>query len=847
MEHGSRTARSARRTRWVEDWWSDTRYAVRAMARSPAFTAAAVLTLAVGIGANTAVWSVVDALMLRSLPVQRPDELHAIRKAGIDAQSYLVSYAAMERMRGAVPDSIPIAGMSSTTRLYAAIGDTPEAVQSQLVSGNWFSTLGVGATLGRVFSAAEDATLGGHPVAVLSQSFWRQRFGADRSVLGRTIRVNGTPLTVIGVAEPGFAGLTVGQAVELWIPITMQHEVRYIANNATSGDADTEKPWLPQPGVSWLTLVARVPAGGVASATLRLDHAFRAVLEEQLAPRDSASRAYGMREHAVLEPIRRGLSPLRLQFEEPLRALMASVALILLISCGNLAGLLLARGAARGHEISVRISLGAQPGRLVRQVLTESVTLAAVGGVASLVVAHWGGVALLRLASSGTRAIPLAVSLNGRVLGFAFGVSIVTGLLFGLAPALRVARTSLHDAFKVGGRVVSGGSHRLPLGRALVMSQIALSLVLVTSAALFVRTFQNLLSIDPGYDRERVVEARLDVRAAGYAQEQLPPLYQRLLDAARGVPGVRSASLSLFGLAGGARRVSGFVVPGRALPPGENSAQEIFVTTDYLSTVGIPLLRGRAFAYADREDAPRVAIVSQAAAKHFFGTEDVIGARFGHASPSEFEIVGVVRDARVNALRDAPARLVFYPLAQGPREFVSSLEVRSVGAAESIVADLRSAITRVDRALPVRDVVTLSDLLERGLTIERLVARIAGSFGLLALLLAGIGLYGVISYSVSRRTNEIGVRLALGASPADVSWVVLRDSFLTIAAGLVLGVLLWFPLLGLAERLVYGLSPRDPGALAVASALLVAVGVVASVVPAIRAARTDPMVAIRAD
>ncbi|HEV8247803.1 MAG TPA: ABC transporter permease, partial [Polyangiaceae bacterium] len=471
-------------------------------------------------------------------------------------------------------------------------------------------------------------------------------------------------------------------------------------------------------------------------------------------------------------------------------------------------------------------------------------------GALGLVVAHWVTKALLKLASTGARAIPLDASLDGRVLAFAFAITILAGLLFGLAPAMRVASADLYDSFKTGGRVVGGAgsaSHRLPLGRALVIAQIALSLVLVTSAGVFVRTFQNFLRIDAGFEREALVTARLDVLAAGYNYDQLPPLYDQLLSSVRAVPGVQSASLSLFGLVSGARRTSGFTVPGRMLPPGGNTAQENLVTPDYFKTAGIQLLSGRVFTDRDVKGAPKVAVLTQAAARKLFGSDSVVGLRFGYDTPPELEVVGVVRDLRANSLREPAPPLVFRALAQQPQEYITSVEARASGNPQNVIAGVRNALASVDRNLPVRDIVVVEDLIERGLTRERLVARLAGAFGILALLLAAIGLYGVISYSVARRTNEMGVRLALGATPASVSWVVLRDSLGTIIAGIAVGLIIWFPLLGLTRSLIYGLSPHDPFTLGIGAFLLLTVGMLAGVVPALRAARIDPIEAIRAE
>jgi predicted permease len=845
LEQVKEETRDARGTRWVEDLVADTRYALRGMVRSPAFTAAAVLTLAVGIGANTAVWSIVEALMLRSLPVDRPEQLRAVRRAGNEDGVYRVSYPLFRNLAASLPDSTKLAAMSPVTRMYASVDENPEPVPGQLVSGEWFSLLGVKPAVGRLISYEDSKVLGGHPVVVLSNAFWRTRFGADRGIVGKTLRVNGLPLTVIGVAGEDFVSLTVGQPVSLWVPVLEQYALRY-RGNASSNNADTEQPWPTQNGISWLTLVSRVSDGTAANIEQRLDRVFRADVKEETQGQDSAAIAYALREHMVLEDMRRGFSPLRDAYQDPLKLLLVSVGMVLLIACGNLAGLLLARSSARSHEMSVRVSLGAAQGRLVRQVLTESLTLAAIGGALSLLVAKWGSTALLHAASSTSRAIPLDANLGWRVLLFAFGVSILTGILFGLGPALRIARADLYEAFRSGGRVHgSGGSHRLPLGRVLVVSQIALSLVLVTSAGLFVRTLQNLMSIDTGYQPDRIVNALIDVRAAGYTPQELPALHQRLLEAVKAVPGVKSASLSLSGPASGSNRISGFTIPGRELTPPERQAQVNFVSPEFFETVGISLLKGRLFTTADVGQQVNVAIVSRTAALKFFGTEDAIGKRFGFSTPPEMEVIGVVADARVNSIKQAPGRLVYFPLAQGPTEYINSIQARVSGPADAVIGSIRNATAAVDRKMPLREVVTIKELLERGLISERLVARLAGTFGILALLLAGIGLYGVIGFSVSRRTNEMGVRLALGASPAGVSWLVMKESLSTIAAGLVIGLALWFPLLGLTQKLVYGVQPHDIVTVATAIVLMMVVGAVGAFLPALRASRVDPTEAIR--
>jgi predicted permease len=790
-----------------------------------------------------------DALMRKALPIETPETLHAFNRVGLaDDGNEMVSHPLMLAIRKEVAGAADIAGVGSIARVYATIGERPEAVQALAVSGNFFDLLGVRPAAGRIISADDDRELAVSPVVVISHSFWERRFGGDPSAVGRTIRINGFPVSIVGVAQPGFTGLNVGNPVDVFAPLAMHHALRIRGSNSNSG-ADGEQPWVPQRAISWLTLITRAEPEAAQRIAQLANRPFRADIEIDLASRDSASRAFGMRERVALEPIPRGFSSLRTQFRDPLRALFAGVALILLITCANLAGLVLARGESRSHEMAIRSSLGALSGRLARQVAAESLTLAFMGGALGLIVADFSITALLRLASTGTVAIPLDASLSGSVLLFALGVTLLAGITVGLAPALRVRRFDLYAAFKTGGRVAGG--HRLPLGRLLVTAQIALALILVTSAGVFARTFANFVNVDAGYEREEVITARIDSRSAGYTVDRLPGFHQKLLEAARTVPGVQSASLSMHAIGGG-RRTSAFAVPGRRMQPGQSGGQENSVTPGYFRTMGISLLRGRDFTTADVADRPAVALVSKSFAEHFFGSTDVLGKRFGYGDGSsgdsqfQFEIIGVVGDARLNGLKEAAPRMVYYPLAQGP-EFVQSVDVRVAGPAEGIINALRNSIAAVDANLPVREVVMLGNVVERGLSRERLVARLAGSFGILALALAAIGLYGVISYSVARRTNEMGVRLALGASPGGVSWLVMRDSLAVVAAGLAVGVILWFPVLGMTRSLVFGVSPHDPRLLAASVGVMVVIGLVAGLVPALRASRIDPIEAIRAD
>jgi predicted permease len=842
--------RDARRTGWLEDLLKDTRYAGRMMRRHPGFTLAAVLSLAVGIGANTAIFSVADALLLRSLPVERPSELTFLNRAGYDEQILRFSYPMYVKFRDGLPEA-GIAAMGSIARVQATINGTSELISGQLVTGNWFDVSGVKAAEGRLLTAADTREPGGAAVAVLSHRYWSRRFGASPAVIGTTIVMNGTPLTIVGIGPPPFGGLTVGERVDVWLPVTMQHEL-HLVGNASINDADGRKPWVTQDGIDFLRVVARVPPSlGVQAATARLGAIRRPVREATAGTiEDPERRAYALRERLELLPGTRGLSPLREGFTTPLTLLMATVAIVLIIGCANLASLLLARGAARGREFALRLSLGARRGRVVRQLLTESVALAGLGGLAGLAVARWGSGMLLQLASSGTSAIPLDVTVDWRVVTFAMVVSLLTGVAFGLVPALRLARTDMGDAIKSGGRVIGPVARRglFPLGKSLVVVQVALALTLLVGAVLFLRTFHNLLQVDTGFERERIVTARFDPRLAQISEDRLPALYDRLLEEARRIPGVQAASLALSGAATGSQRISSYVVRGKPQrPAGEDSAREEYIEPGYFTLMSIPLLRGREFGPQDSPKAPDVILINESLARKFFGDEDPIGQRMGYDTPAEMEIIGVVRDARIDGLREPPPPMIYHSLRQHPDEFARNLYLRVNGPVDGMKTSLARAMTAAAPNLAVREIVTLGELTERTVANERLISRLTAGFGLLAVFVACLGLYATVSYSVARRTNEIGVRLALGADPGQVRALVLRETTALVAAGSVFGLLLGVAVLGYARSLLYGLSPRDPATLAGSALALFTLGVLAGIVPAWRASRVDPIRALRSE
>ena len=808
-------ARDARGTRWVEDLSRDVRYAFRMMRRSPVFTAAAVISLAVGIGANAAIFSISDALLLRPLDVTRPNELWFLNRAGFAQPNYRFSYPGLTHLQQAVPD-VQFAASASTNRIQIDREGAAELAIGQLVTGNWFDVLGVGAAAGRVLTANDAASPGASPVAVLSYDFWTRQYGADPRAVGSTIRVNGLPLTIVGVAAKSFSGVIVGTRIDLWAPVTMQHELRS-RGNASIDNADGSKPWVTQEGVT-------VAHGGRARARVRQcrggHHAHGGLLEDggRGAGRydsDAAQRSFRLREHIELVAGARGQSNLRDSFSQPLVVLMITVAAVLLIACANLASLLLARSTARGREFALRLSLGAGRGRIVRQLLTESLTLAIIGGLVGLVVAQLGGHGLLVMASTSSRAIPLDLPVDWRLLAFTAAVTILTGVLFGLGPALRSARPNLVDPLKGGTRIVgaerrSGG---LPFGKVLIALQVALSFALLVGALLFLRTFQNLLDVDTGFDRSEVVVAAIDPVLSGVTAGQLPDLYARLIERGRAIPGATSAALALSGPVSGSARTSSISIDAEPMRVGKDSdVREEYVTPEYFRTVGMQLLRGRAFTADDREGRPKVCVVNESMARHFFGAVDPIGHHIGYGDPTDIEVIGLMHDARVDGPKSDVPWMVFYPIAQSQGEFARSLYVRVTGPVDAATAALRSSILSVNPNLAVREVTTLGVLNERTVSTDRLVSRLTGMFGLLAVGVACLGLYGTVAYSVVRRTNEIGVRMALGASRGGVGWLVLRETLVLVAAGGLLGFVVVWPLLKFLTSLLYGdLAVRSGG------------------------------------
>jgi predicted permease len=823
----------------------DVRYTFRNLRGHPGFAAVAILSVALGIGANTAIFSLLNGVALKWLPVAAPEELFALNWSDPHTPRRF-SWPAFQRFLAAVPQT-PMTAVSRVARMNAIIDGAPagEIAYGQLVSGEYFPVLGLRPALGRFFTPDDNRTVDGHPVAVLSYGFWQRRFAASPNALGQGIALNGAHFTIVGVAPPGFSGVWADAPADVWIPLMMQAAVRY-AGNRSSHNGDDDKPWPPQEQILWLDILVRIPADRMASERAHLSVAFQQELTHvaHLYGEDTARQRAILAQHLVLDPCGRGFSYLRQRFAKPLVALLAMVGLVLLIACANVANLLLARASSRQREIAVRLSIGAGRSRLVRQFFTESMVLAVLGAMAGLLLARGATVFLAhQVLESSPSATPLSVNPDIRVVLFTLAITLLTGLLFGLLPALRGTRVELSTAMKSGVRAVHGGSKSGGM-KTLVATQVALSLVLLVISGLFARSFRHLLDLDPGFDRENVLAMRVDPRAAGFTEQQLPDLYGSLVERIEAVPGVRSAAVAADGVASGSMTTSGVEIAGYQKRPDEQiQFQNDSVGLNYFATVGMRLVEGRDFTWRDDAHAPKVAIVNQTLARRYFPGRSAIGQRFGDDQP-DVQIVGVVADARVNNVREAPPIMAWYPMAQNVR-YIDFITVRASGNPHSVAAQLRNAVAQAAPNLMVTRVRTLEEQIRTDLLQERLIVQLTSAFGALALLLAAVGLYGVMSYAVARRTAEFGIRMALGARRQEVLWMMIGESALIVVAGLGCGLPLMLAATRLVNGMLFGVSAADPLAIAAATATLLTVGLLAAALPALRASRVDPMVALR--
>lgn len=832
----------------------DLRYALRQFGKNPAFTLMAVLTLAVGIGATTAIFSLINAVLLRMLPVEKPQQLvllgsghwMGVNAAFPDRDTELFSYPFYREFQLKNEVFSGVAAIQSLpSNVYATVGGATNAepVSARLVSGTYFSMLGVTPLAGRVLSDADDQTAGAHPVAVASYAWWSRRFGRGSSIIGKPVTIGSTVYSIIGVTPPHFSGTTVGESPDLWIPLAMQAQIEPAMNGLADRMYQSEY------------LIARIKPGvSLAEASTNTNLVFKQILNEYAGPAPDRQRLQDI-QHAqiTLTSMATGLSRLRFMLAMPLQILMGVVVLVLLIACANLANLLLARAAAREREVAVRMAVGAGRLRLVRQLLSESLLLSLIGGALGIVFAWWASHLLLAKVSSGIGPVYLDLSLDLYVLAFTVAISLTTTLLFGSAPAFRASKVELVSTLKW--TELKSTLRRAPLGKILVVAQVALSLVLVLGAILFLRTLVNLAKVDLGFNKKGALVFHLEPTTSGYAARSsaVNGLYQQIEQRVESIPGVTSASFAMICFGEGVWRAPASA-PGY-VPRSEDEGfiHNNVVGPDYFVAMGMPLVEGRSFGAHDTEASPRVAVINQTMARRFFGSQSPLGKRFylgDPAHPLDVEVVGVAPDAKIGNLDEQHLAAAYLPYSQyrnygGGSGFLFDLIVRFSGNSASTANDVRQAISSVNRNIPISDVVSFQEQIDRSVVPQSLIAQLSSFFGLLAVFLACIGIYGLMSYSVHGRTGEIGIRLALGAQRSNVSWMVVREALLLVGIGLAIGIPAALTADRVISSLLFGLKPTDTASLFGAIALTVIVASIAGYIPARRAAKVDPMVALR--
>jgi putative ABC transport system permease protein len=816
------------------------RDALRALKSAPVVSAVAILSLALGIGANTAMFSIIDSLLLRSLPVQEPHRLAMVGQSPRGRTSWTNPIWEAIRDRSQPFDG---AFAWASTRFNLSQSGQTEFVDGVWTTGGYFDVLGVRPVLGRMLNASDD-TRGGGPegaVAVISYTFWQQRFGGAADVIGRPLTIERIPFTIVGVAPPGFFGVEVGRTFDVAIPLGTEPLIR-----GKESSLDRRSWW-------WLNIIVRLRHGQSIEEAQTALRGVQQQIREATMPQDwrEEDKQNYLREPLMLDSAATGNSGLRTRYERPLTTIMVVVGLVLLIACANIANLLLARATARRHELSVRLALGASRFRLARQLLAESLVLSGIGAALGLVFAHWFSRLLVRQLSTATNNVHLEMSIDWRILGFTAAVAIVTAVLFGTVPALRATRVEPLDAIKQQGRGVAGQG-RFALGNLLVVVQVALSLILVVAAVLFVRTFASLANLNLGFDSGQVLVASVNVQPLQLEPDARLELFERLRQAAISTPGVRSAALSVVTpVSGSTWNYRLELLDGKPIELTDRSVFVNLISPEWFKTYGTRLIAGRDFNEGDRKGAADVAIVNEAFARKFTGGLNPIGRRVREpARPSspnpERLIVGYVADAVYRSLREPIPPTMYLPFLQNPNAPSStSISVRAAAGSPSLLTrGLASSLTGVNRGVAIT-FRPISDNISAALTQERLVAMLSGFFGGLALLLAGLGLYGVTSYAVSRRRTEIGIRMALGAAPRGVVGMVLGRVGLLVAVGVVLGVTVSLWAARFVSALLFGLEPRDWGTLVVSALILGAIGAFAGWIPAVRASRIDPARVLR--
>lgn len=855
----------------METLLQDIRYGFRMLRKNPGFTAVAALTLALGIGANSAIFSVLNAVMLKALPVPNPQQLLLVSWTANDWPPIVEDLEGSNRKDPAsgrwLSESVPyptfdalrtqnttfsevFAFAANLDRFNAQFNGASHAVYSEAVSGNYFNGLGVQASLGRPILPGDDQPAA-PPVTVLSYNFWKGKLGGDESVVGRTIVLNSIPMTVAGVAPPEFFGTQPGESIDVWIPLHMFPRLVQSLNFAGPAQWGAEAEaataaYFQKASTWWLVVMGRLK-GDVSEAQARAD--LDVIFNQSVDAMITSEKQQESRPALRATPGSKGLDELRRRFSEPLFVLMCAVGLVLLIACANVAGLLLARAAARQREMAVRLSLGARRLRLIQQLVTESLLLAVIGGALGLLLSRWVSELLVALVGSGNQSIALPLGVDGRVLIFTAGVSVLTGIIFGLAPAFSATRISLTTALKESGAGSRLGARRSRLARVLVAAQVALSLVLLVGAGLFLRSLQKLESVPIGFERERMLLFSISPGLNGYRGPRLAEYYRQVQDRISAIPGVTSATFSSHAAVADGESSSSIKIPGVTKGKEVFDLHRHLIGPAYFKTLGIPVLMGRVFDGRDDATAPKVAVVNQTLARSAFGDDNPIGKtlRFGSdAKPRDFEIVGVVGDAKYNDLREpVPPTAYFFHLQALDVASYMTFQVRTAGEAEAIVPAVRGEVAQVDENVPVSRVDTLVGRIDKALVLERMFSRLTGSFALLALVLVCVGLYGTMSYFVARRTNEIGIRMALGARPVRVFRMVLIEGLILTGAGILFGLAGAAVGTRLISSVLYDVPGLDPLTFISVAVLLIAVGLLSCYVPARRAMKVDPMVALR--
>ncbi|MEP6915151.1 MAG: ABC transporter permease [Acidobacteriota bacterium] len=834
---------------------ADLRYALRSLRRAPLFTSVAVLSMAFGIAANAAVFTLVDQVMLRRLPVIRPGELVQIQPRGKESfgggmgDGTELSYAMYRDLRDQ-NDVFAAMFCRMPTSLHVGFGGRTEQVAGELVSGTFFPVLGVRPALGRLFTPEDDRGRGDRPVVVLGFHHWRTRFNGDPAMVGRTITVNGHALEIIGVVQDGFAGLDVGQPVQVYVPMTLQPKM---------GPA-----WLQLEGrrFRWVQVFARLRDGVTAAgAQAGIQPLYRTLLHQESADAAFAEASADTKRNFLdgalaVQDASRGHSGLRESLTEPLTILMAIAGALLLIVCANVSNLLVARGAGRHRELALRLAVGAGRGRIVRLLLVESVVLAALGGAAGLLMASWGADVLLGYFASPDSPPAVTSGPDGRILAFTSALTLLTALLAGILPALRSTRMEVGPALKGAGGAVVNGQPRLR--KSLVVAQVAISFLLLIAAGLFLRSLQNLMAVDPGFRTSRVLTFSFDLSRSGYDGERAQTFMKTFLERMPRTPGVSSAAFTFQSLLGNGGWGMGLTIDGYRPPRGDAAGAALnAVSPGYFNTMGIPLLAGREFDSRDDRAAAlvkgwpyRVAVVNEAFAQRYFKGANPVGRHLGigdnPGTPMPIEIVGLVKDTKYSSIREKQVAQVFFPYLESTIEYLTAYLHTSQDPAVVMQA-VRREMAALDPAVAIYDVATLDDRLERSLMNERMVATLSGALGAMATLLSVMGLYAVLAYTVRQRTREIGIRMALGALGRNIAGGVMREAGVLVAFGLAIGLVAAWWLGRYVQNQLYGIVPADSRTILLATVTLTAVAGMAALLPARRAALLTPMAALRED